>query len=57
MKISLELRGAVATGLDQARRGELIPGDQVFEGLKPESRRRRERTWVAKPPRSIGMDF
>ena len=33
-----ELRGEIAEGLQQARRGELIPGDEVFAGIGHKSR-------------------
>jgi antitoxin ParD1/3/4 len=29
-----ELRGEIAEGLQQARRGELIPGDEVFASIQ-----------------------
>jgi antitoxin ParD1/3/4 len=35
-----ELRGEVAEGLQQARRGELIPGDEVFAGIQQKSHER-----------------
>lgn len=38
-----ELRGEVAIGLDQADRGELIPGEEVFARLRRMSGARRER--------------
>lgn len=38
-----ELRAEIATGLEQARRGELVPGEEVFAGLRRKSRERRER--------------
>jgi predicted transcriptional regulator len=34
------LRKEVATGLEQARRGELIPGNEVLEKLRRKSRSR-----------------
>jgi antitoxin ParD1/3/4 len=37
-----ELRGEIAEGLDQARRGELITGGEVFERLQQKSRERTE---------------
>lgn len=37
------LREQVAVGLEQARRGELLDGDQVFADLKERSRARRKR--------------
>jgi len=33
-----ELRSDIAEGLEQARRGELIPGDEVFATLRQKSR-------------------
>lgn len=33
-----QLRGDVAEGLEQARRGELIPGEDVFGKLRQKSR-------------------
>ena len=36
------LRQEVAEGLDQARAGHLIPGEEVFSELAEHSRRRRE---------------
>lgn len=33
-----QLRSDVAEGLEQARRGELIPGEEVFAGLRRKSR-------------------
>lgn len=38
-----ELRGEVARGLDQAHRGELIPGEEVFARLGRKGRERRAR--------------
>lgn len=35
-----ELRGEIAEGLQQARRGELIPGDEVFARIRHKSRER-----------------
>jgi len=35
-----ELRGQIAEGLDQARRGELIPGGEVFARIRQKSRER-----------------
>jgi antitoxin ParD1/3/4 len=35
-----DLRQAVAVGLEQLDRGEAIPGDQVFEELREQSRNR-----------------
>ena len=37
-----DLRGEVAEGLDQARRGELIPGEEVRERIQRKSRERRK---------------
>jgi antitoxin ParD1/3/4 len=39
-----DLRGEVATGMEQARRGELVPGDEVFARLRRRSRERRARS-------------
>lgn len=36
------LRGEVAAGLEQARRGELVSGDQIFDDIEERSRARRE---------------
>lgn len=33
-----ELRSEIAEGLEQARQGELIPGDEVFAELRQETR-------------------
>lgn len=41
--ILAELRDAIAVGLKQARRGELLDGDEVFDELERRSRRRRAR--------------
>lgn len=38
-----ELRGEIASGLDQARRGELIPGEEVFPSIRRKSRMRQKR--------------
>lgn len=38
-----ELRGEITKGLEQARRGELLPGEEVFARLRKKSRNRRER--------------
>lgn len=38
-----ELRSEIAKGLEQARRGELIPGEEVFARLRRKSREGRER--------------
>ncbi|MDQ3556870.1 MAG: type II toxin-antitoxin system ParD family antitoxin [Gemmatimonadota bacterium] len=38
-----ELRKDVALGLDQARRGELLPGEEVFEELAKGSGTRRRK--------------
>ena len=35
-----ELRGEIAKGLKQARRGELIPGDEVFARIQQKSHER-----------------
>ncbi len=35
-----ELRGEIAEGLQQARRGELIPGDEVFASIQQRSHER-----------------
>ncbi len=35
-----ELRGEIAKGLEQAQRGELIPGAEVFSRLRRKSRER-----------------
>jgi antitoxin ParD1/3/4 len=37
-----DLRSEVAEGLEQARRGELIPGDQVREKIRQKSQERRK---------------
>jgi antitoxin ParD1/3/4 len=37
------LRKMIAVGLDQARRGELLDGDAVFDELERRSRKRRVR--------------
>lgn len=37
-----DLRSEVAEGLDQARRGEFIPGEQVREKIRRKSRERRK---------------
>ncbi len=37
-----DLRGEIAEGLDQARRGELIPGEEVRERIRRKSRERRK---------------
>jgi antitoxin ParD1/3/4 len=37
-----DLRSEVAEGLEQARRGELIPGDQVREKIRRKSQERRK---------------
>lgn len=37
-----ELRSEVAKGMEQAMRGELIPGDEVKKGLQRRSRKRRK---------------
>lgn len=37
-----ELRGEIAEGLEQARKGELIPGDEVFSSLRQNSGERGE---------------
>ena len=39
-----ELRQAVAVGLDQARRGELLDGEEVFEEIERMGRERLGRT-------------
>ncbi len=36
-----ELRGEIAEGLEQACRGELIPGDQVFDRIRQKGQERR----------------
>lgn len=38
-----ELRKEIAKGLEEARGGELIPGEQVFEEIRAMSRERRAR--------------
>ena len=38
-----ELRKKVAVGLEQARRGELLDGEQVFRQLEERTRKRRVR--------------
>lgn len=38
-----ELRGKIAVGLEQARRGELLDGENVFQELEHHGRRRRKR--------------
>lgn len=38
-----ELRSEIAKGLEQARQGELIPGEEVFARLWCKSHERRER--------------
>lgn len=35
-----ELRGEVAEGLEQARRGELVPGEEVEDRIRRKSRKR-----------------
>ena len=35
-----ELRGEIAEGLEQARRSELIPGDEVFARIRQKRRER-----------------
>ena len=35
-----ELRGEIAEGLREARRGELIPGDEVFARIQQRSHER-----------------
>jgi antitoxin ParD1/3/4 len=37
-----DLRAEVAEGLEQARRGELIPGEEVRERIRRKSQERRE---------------
>lgn len=39
-----ELREEVAVGLEQARRGELLSGEEVFKELEERSRSRRRKT-------------
>lgn len=49
-----ELRSEIAKGLEQARRGDLIPGEKVFARLRRKSRERRERgKWAGTPSRRM----
>lgn len=36
-----DLRGKIAVGLEQAKRGELLDGEEVFEEIEERNRRRR----------------
>lgn len=36
-----DLRRKIAVGMEQAKRGELLDGDEVFDALESRSRRRR----------------